>query len=278
MDAKLYMPIPDSFWQIAPEADRFLVSYPRSGSRWLRLLLADIAFCLSDLDPTQLYEGRYERETSGSRIASKGYNVHGVCPDIYITAQRGQFKYNPKLIPLLRPVFRSHSLASLDRRPGCRVVYLFRPPSPMLVSYIHFARSEGYLSNDLAELEPFCMSRVEEWVTHIEHAISHVETAGERACMVRYLDQTPFSIAQLRKVMTVLDIPASDKLIDQALIRLEDMFERMNLSGCFVYTRGSNQENLQSVPGITASLVEAVHNRTQSVFERACRIERERLI
>jgi len=273
MDPKPYMPIPDRFWEIAPDADRFMVSYPRSSSRWLMMLLADMALCLSDVDPIQIYEQKYELETSTYHSDLNVGAINWFCSDAYKLTYKRQLERPSGLNLKLRPIFRSHSLESLERTPNCRVVYLFRPPVPMLLSYIHYAKLNGYLGDNIADLEPFCISRIDEWVTHIEHAISYVKTAGECACMVRYLDEGPYSIEQLRKVVTILDIPANDNLIEQSLTRLSDFLDRLNLSGCFDYSRGSNQNYLESVPGMTSLLAETVRNRTQAVFERACRIE-----
>ncbi len=266
------MPIPDRFWEIAPEADRFLVCYPRSGSRWLRLLLSDIAFCLSDLDPGQLYERRYIVETGGAPTHHNMSAMDGFCPDIYTLIQEAGVERNPAIKPSLVSVFRSHSLASLDQCPGCRVIYLFRNPTSVLLSYIHFARCTGHLGDDLADLEPFCIARVEEWVKHVEDAILYMETAGERVCMVRYLDEVPFSVSQVGKIVAILGIPASKILISQALVRFEKLLGRLNRSGCFAYARGSNQGQLQSVAGMTPELIKAVQGRIKTTFERANRL------
>lgn len=164
--------------------DRMLVSYPRSGSTWLRFLVSNLAFF--DGGPTT-FENLNDRIPYALRPAER-------------TLRR-----------LPRPrLLKSHS--AYDRR-FRHVLLLVRDPRDVAISYYHYHQRRGRVAPDctLGDYVPrFVTGRMDRYGTWGENVGSWLgareATAGFG--VVRYEDLIADTEGELRRIARLLDIPA----------------------------------------------------------------------
>ncbi len=129
----IFMPMPQEFLNAIQKDDRFLVCFPRSGSRWIRLLLIDtINQIRGDNSSEKLYSQGLQHEL-GDENAATYLEVNGVTIDGY--------NLNRELlgggINTIKPIIKSHNLEQITFLPKHKIVYLFRKPANVIVSYFH---------------------------------------------------------------------------------------------------------------------------------------------
>lgn len=261
------MPVPQEFWEISNGAKHFVVSYPRSGSRWFRLLLTDMANCLSGIDPGPLYNGQLEYELAIESKAAHVIPVEGFCPNVYEVAHKGYRVPIQGIMPRLEPIFRSHNLEDVIEKPHARAVYLFRDPIPMLISYLNFAKSDGFFEGRPGELEAFCEAKVDLWARHLEGALTCRTESPDQILIARYGDHTPFEANQLAEIAEFLDFPADASLIREALGRFRVFLGRLNTVGSFEYPRGGNHG--EATITLDVAMSSAIKERTEDLLQKA---------
>jgi hypothetical protein len=145
---------PERLAALRPD-DQFLVSYPRSGNRWVRHLLRDvIALGRPDLPPP---------EKLGMLI-----------PDLHVNEMDHLARMD---FGMSTQIFKSHNLPDLR---GRRIVYLFREPADALVSYFHFHVREKIEPELVAQWpDAFCRAMLPGWCEHVQMALD--EYADEYA-------------------------------------------------------------------------------------------------
>jgi hypothetical protein len=132
--------------------DVFLLSYPRSGNTWLRLLLCDIYYQLM-----------------GYETAGKEFLV-----DKFESVSPALEKHDLSLVP--RPALghflvKTHQAFVAKRH---SFIYIYRSPLDAIASYHVFLNSSGrhYLPDDY---ERFCLEQTEAWKAHVEQALANRE-------------------------------------------------------------------------------------------------------
>jgi hypothetical protein len=175
--------------------DQFIVSYPRSGNRWLRALLADV-----------LTLGRPEFSAEGTKLDLIA-DFHQGEPDPALLERFG----------LKTRILKSHNLRDLR---GHRFVYLFRRAEDALVSYYHFrvkrlAETGG--TADSMTIEAFCEAMLPTWVEHLQIALARQAAAPERALFTSYEGLHANPAEALKRVTRFFHIEADDDVIARAI-------------------------------------------------------------
>ncbi len=129
-----FMPMSDVFCASITARDQFLVSFPRSGSRWIQLLLTDLINQLHRHVPTDVYSRQTYREIwqQDKMPETVCFTRDEVLPSASLSGRTTCERVS--LAPT--PIFRSHNLSQITRRPGLKLAYLFRAPIPAFVPII----------------------------------------------------------------------------------------------------------------------------------------------
>lgn len=170
--------------------DSFLVSMPRSGSNWVRLMLAHLK-----MPGEQIHFG----------------NVNNVIPTLH--------SWTPIDIDALPGprIIKTH-FAAFHRYP--RFLNIVRDPRDVMVSIYHFYISTGYFNSDLP-FSQFLRSGYARWPTnwsrHARRALAIAEIHPERALVIRYEDLRVDPAAMLRRMAKHLDLDHPDEQIIRAV-------------------------------------------------------------
>lgn len=147
---RICMKIPHSRVPQIDPADRFLVSFPRSGATWLRNLVADAAVHARDgygvdIPPEELIPNLHDTSQS-------------------LSATNASFYFGSSRI------VRTHDVDTIS---GHRSIYLFRSPADVLVSQYFTATVTPETSETAATLgvDGYCLQQLESWGHHIASAL-----------------------------------------------------------------------------------------------------------
>lgn len=256
-----FMPLPPSFLEGMEDTDRFLLAFPRSGSRWLRIALEDMTWQAPGEAKADYYEKCLLRERCANVLpASPAETQLILIPD----AHRHPRETSLLLAQKKMPIFRSHHLTQVLQKSSGRVLYVFRAISPMLYSYYHHAKSGGFIPEDLS-LEVFCEGRIELWKDHVKTMLEARADEVERVLFVEYLDDGPFTADQLNACARHYDLAVPDSAASGAVERLKSFFTQLNESVSTPHTRGNNQMN----SSMTVALREQLEAATKEIFQAA---------
>lgn len=117
------MPLPPAFMDRLNNDDWFIVGFPRSGFRWIMMLLADLINQKDGQDPSGAYDVNMARELGLPPPAFNGLKFDDVAQDP--CRQLGLAWARPALEK--RPIYKSHNLSALVSRGNHKLIYLFRP-------------------------------------------------------------------------------------------------------------------------------------------------------
>jgi hypothetical protein len=181
--------------------DRFLMSYPRSGNRWLRTMLRDV-FLLS----------RPEVDLPA--------NHKILLPDIHASKAAS---FPPELVGVLPRVIKSHNYRDLV---GRSMIYLYRQAPDSLVSFYHFHLQHSMWPKQVAAmgLDEFCLRMLPGWCEHLQLAIQQRRSAPETIHSVSYETLKAAPAEQLRAIVAFLGLAADDAIIEKAVH--ENSFEK----------------------------------------------------
>jgi Sulfotransferase domain len=172
--------------------DIFLVSFPKSGNTWARFLIANLAYP--------------EKHPDFS-------NIHQFVPDPFGTPKR-------HLDRMPRPrIIKSHECFE-PRYP--RVIYIVRDPRDVVVSQYHYHRKclkieDGYPMEKF--VDRFLAGQTCPHGSWGEHVSTWLATRRNdpRFLMLRYEDMIQDTSAELARVASFLNIPATSELLAQAI-------------------------------------------------------------
>ncbi len=184
--------------EIFPD-DMFIVSYPKSGNTWVRFLVAN----LLHPDPTDF-------TTMETRV-----------PTIYQQTSR-------QLSSFARPrVLKSHEYFD-PRYP--RAVYVVRDPRDIAVSYFHYSKRKGFVT-EASTIDEFAgvflegrLNRFGTWHENVASWLA-ARDGTQQMLLVRYEDLRKDTPGELRRIARFLDIDGSDAVIARAVEA--SSFERM---------------------------------------------------
>ncbi|MDQ1428378.1 MAG: hypothetical protein QOK39_1854 [Acidimicrobiaceae bacterium] len=175
-------------------ADVLLVSYPKSGSTWLRMLLAEA------LTGT---EANFD-------------SIRSSVPPI------GDHGGGLALLPGGGRLIRSHEpLEPIYPIAGQRVVYLLRDARAVAVSYFHHSRR---MSTHGGDLDAFCadfvaggIGNLGPWSRHVGLALDRAREKPEATHLVRYEDLTADTATAVTAIMGFLGVAADDGAVARAV-------------------------------------------------------------
>jgi len=185
-------------------ADALLVSYPKSGSTWLRFLLAD-ALTARDADFD---------------------SVRDTIPPL------DRYRHAPPLLSGGGKLIRSHEpLAPYHGRPGQRVISLVRDGRDVALSYLAHERRYGRFSGDPREfVDRFLAGRVDPygpWHEHVQ-AATDLEASGKaRVLRVRYEDLRADTVAELERILAFCGLEPAMSAADLATVVARNSKDQM---------------------------------------------------
>jgi Sulfotransferase domain len=167
-------------FEVVRPDDVYFVSYPRSGSTWLRYLLT-ASFYGSGTDPD---------------------SVAATVPDIH--------RSDPQRRPGTGPVWVKSHMPAWERPPEARVVYLVRHGLDATVSYHRYLRQRGrlpastQLDSFLLVTDPWPCS----WSRHVGPWLDVLDKQADssRSIVVRYEDLITAPLNELARVVTFLGV------------------------------------------------------------------------
>lgn len=174
--------------------DVLLVSYPKSGSTWLRMLLAEaLTGTEADFD-----------------------SIRSTVPPI------GHHKGATALLPGGGRLIRSHEpLETASGTDEQRVVYLLRDARAVAVSYFHHRRRIGTYAGDL---DAFCADFVAgrignqgSWAHHVGLALDRCDRDPAGVRLVRYEELTVDTAAAVSGIATYLGVAVDGEVVARAV-------------------------------------------------------------
>lgn len=214
--------------------DVLLVSYPRSGSFWVRFLLANVAYGSHDgfVDFKNIEDIFPDLEYGPNRAIYSGVQPPS---DVSASLQRWRplirmpkvYKSHQALIKGMGPPCDETISPELERFacecPNCpdrwaRVVYIVRDGRDVMCSYYNFQRG---LKNEMGNgtFADFLSRDLYPGVSWAAHARSYLEGegVGPQILWIRYEDLHEKPLETLRRVMAFLDVLVGDALLTRAI-------------------------------------------------------------
>ncbi len=195
------MHLPDEVLAAKKATDILLISYPRSGNTWLRLVLTTIFL----LQRNRQAVVALEPEIAIGRMIPTLHDFGFV--------RKWQAHYETP------PIFKSHTWFAADR---LRAIYLFREADEALASYYHYAKELAEIPANY-DANQFVRERFSEWQEHLERARqAHAEESSD-LIFFTYKQLMGEPLPQLKRLLQWLGISATDKEI-QLAIRLNSQY------------------------------------------------------
>lgn len=160
-----FIPLPSEVAAKLTLADRYLVSYPRSGRTWIVRMLRILpqVTILNDsgrLDDLESITGLWTHEERG--------NLDEPGPD-WINPFTME---NPSINFLM--VHGWGKLLPFAKGPH---LYVFRSPEDVMVSYYHYAKEKRFIDSEVTSLTEFARGNLHWWRAHLQRAIEVRERA-----------------------------------------------------------------------------------------------------
>jgi len=176
--------------------DVFIVTFPKSGTRWLGFFLASI-----------IAQKQSQLQSSPLTVTDYGGLVHDVNRQYHTLTPLNEFD------GLLDPrIFTVH--ASWDSSLP-NVIYLVRDPRAVLVSYYHhFEIVDGSFNRSMSD---FISSPPQDWNSHVRSWLEHADS--ERLLLLRYEDLHADPTRYFRDVADFAHIPTSEVELASAIDR-----------------------------------------------------------
>ena len=227
--------------------DSFIVSYPRSGSTWLRFLVGNLI--------------------STEPISFK--NIEDVIPDIHVNSAR-------HIENIRRPrLLKSHEYFDSRYR---KVVYLVRDPRDVVVSYYRYHMKvrrleEGYPIDRY--VHEFLNGDLERWKSWRGNVASWLEArdGSPHFLLTRYEDLLDNTAAELSRIAEFLGIKASLASLHGAvtLSSAQRMRELEQSQGpAWVTIKGSREDIPFVGPATSGGWRAALNQSAAASIERAC--------
>lgn len=200
--------------------DRFLVSYPRSGSTWTRFLIGNL---LSTAEPITFA------------------NVEARCPSIYICSDRELRRVaRPRLLTSHEPFDPSYKT----------IIYVVRDPRDVAVSFYHYSIKNRHIPDNYpldnfvsrfvsVEIDPM----YDRWGSWADNVMSWASMRQGRAgfLLLRYEDMVEAPERELAKVASLLKVEATPERLSRAVeLSSADRMRRLEKEQHKVWTQTSH--------------------------------------
>jgi hypothetical protein len=173
--------------------DALLVSYPKSGSTWLRFLLAHVL--------------------SGEE--SDFDSIRNVVPPI------GRQRYAPGLLADEGRLLRAHEPMSVHARLAVPTVYLVRDGRDVALSYLaherRYARFDGGVTTFLEQFLSGDVDSYGPWYEHVLGAFAFQREHPHSFLRVRYEDLRSDTTRELARIVAFLGVEPDDGMLDRVV-------------------------------------------------------------
>ncbi len=198
----------------------FISSFARSGNTWTRNLLADA-----------LLQGQGIETDTDLPIP-----FQEVVPDYYcdlITKRNAAIKMSGILVKthdsfeLLRDRILGRSEDETRGSQGaghafrsCKIVYLYRSPEDVLVSYFHLQRKVNYIEKSQFGIDEFCRSQLAHWIENLDSYLKAADD-GVQVYFVSYESMLQDPGGSLAGILRFLDVPHDTNTVQRAVAHME---------------------------------------------------------
>lgn len=240
------MAIPEDTIRRLRDSDHFLISYPRSGNRWVRHLISDV------IRLTQ-------------PVPAEGWTAASLVPDLH--PRNAPIVEMPEGLPR---IFKSHNLRSLR---GRKIAYLFREPADSLISYFHYLVGKNRVARqDRERPDEICLWLLPTWIAHVRLALEHEAAFPERTFFASYemlFESAPNTLLRLSKYFGLNPSPA---IVDLAVER--NQFSRLRAREEQEATDGQAHLCRKGRPGsgreeLRARTVRKIEREAMGLYEKA---------
>ena len=193
----------------------FIGSYFRSGNTWMRCLLSDIL----------LQNRGVETCTSDSCHTAE------MAPDVYceLVSADNLVDGEPMLVKTHEPfgVIRRLSKDRHSRKTGeigvrgrIKVLYLYRDPVDVLVSFFHFRLLKSPVVGRFTDLEAFCRSEFPGWVRHVSSYV-RASDEGAEVFFMSYEQMMREPAPALASILHWMDVPHTPSKTERAIANMQ---------------------------------------------------------
>ncbi len=227
--------------------DALLVSYPKSGTTWLRFLVAHaITGTEADFD-----------------------SIRQVFPPL------GRQRDAPGLLADGGRLVRSHEpLRPYRGRPGQHVVYLVRDGHDVALSYLDHHRRLGHYTGDVVSfLEDFLAGRLDgygPWADHVLGAQDFGRSGTAPVLTVTYEDLRAHPEVQLGRVLEFLGRPVDDDALARVVAANTKQHMRAKEAASVFLTRQRTDGSPLVRPDRRQGWAELIPADARAEFDRAC--------
>ena len=230
------MPLKDHFWQAIEPTDQihFISCHPRSGSRWLRAIFSNMVAEQLGSDAFVLYSEKGSNFAPTTLDYIKGHvviNAHR-CSTVLQSRE-------PEIMPA--SIYRSHNLSQLIEPNRYKILYLYRDPVAVMVSFYHFikeTKTKSYTKN----LKKFYQYKLKQWIEHLQLALDYHQSHPDKIHFIKYQDDSPFSIDQVVSAANFLELAFSKEAIVRAVDRFSEKLAKLNADPNNTHKRGTNTD------------------------------------
>ncbi len=251
------MPLAPELKARIPRQAHLIISYPRSGSRWL----------LCPLLPALVTPSERSQQYFDITLQSQISEAQQI-PDIPATGSHAFYRANalPDILPAdCTPVIRTHHDRAFYQPAGPRIVYPVRRFPAVLASYWIFQKGAKAPLTGKA-FRQFAAQCEREWRAHVEAALHYQAKQPDRILIVIYGETRPFSAEQLKTIAAWVNIDCSDRRIATVLERFDHMLHGLNRVTAGPLRRGTNQNARTCLP---RDLYEAYAEANEALFLQA---------
>jgi len=183
--------------------DFLVVSLPRSGNTWLRLLLSNVILQIHGIQTATVLP----------------IDVDRIIPDINAHAIED-------IDPRIRLPFRLVKSHRVYEPMPCNCVYLFRKTEDALCSYYHYHLRYGHLQNGAANgIDDFCLRYLDEGLNHIEFFVRLARRAQPEILFLSYEALMSDPVLCLKKTLAFVGLAVKDDICRKAVA--DHTFEKM---------------------------------------------------
>lgn len=263
------MPLPEVFLDQIKNPDNFLVCFPRSGSRWLMLLLADLVNQQLGKDPAALYSQQIEFEADRASRPTRCLPVGQLIPNAYLGSRRSP----ERATEIIRPLFKSHNLVQPWQRSEGFVIYLFRRPDNCLYSYYNHLKAKGRKAVEGVDIDSFFPRFLSQWEAHVSLALTAAQLNPERILFLEYQRKQPFHWKQLQLAAYRIGLVPTKEQLTKASRRFSKFLAAINRGGDHTYERSRNVRIRQFLSPETVDLMETVTGVTYKEASKSARFQ-----
>ncbi|MDF1825748.1 MAG: hypothetical protein P1U68_13965 [Verrucomicrobiales bacterium] len=225
--------IPEEFWLKLPGLSRGIIAFPRSGSRWMKLLINDLYASTVTASIDQLYAESENKEVAGTKVFAEEPRC---TYDVYHLLATGVDETVLKCGDSL--VVRVHSPKFSATFPEARILVTVRHPVPVVRSYIDYAIKENFLKGQEGEVAAFTSGKFYELRAFFDQIARMSNEGGERIKMIPYREGVPFHAKDLCAAIDHLRLPFGSGEAHNAVARLRQFLQKLNERDLFSYRRG----------------------------------------